>query len=140
MTNDRAEAEDVLQSAFIDVFTKLESYRFESSIGAWIKRIVINKCINAMNRRVVRLESLDEQFHGIPAETFPEVDMPDSIRAKDVKQAISALPDGYRLVLSLYLLEGLDHEEISSVLGISVSTSKSQYHRAKRKLKEMLCP
>ncbi len=119
MLNDRAEAEDQLQHAFIDIFTKLHTFRFESSIGAWMKRIVIHKCINVLKKKSIQFDVLREQHLSFAA--------------------IAALPDGYRVVLSLYLLEGLDHEEISDVLGISVSTSKSQYHRARRKLKELLC-
>lgn len=139
MLNDRAEAEDQLQHAFIDIFTKLHTFRFESSIGAWMKRIVIHNCINALKKRSLQFDVLREQ-HDMPSDVEAnEPALPDALLVRDVKAAIGALPDGYRIVLSLYLLEGLDHEEISDVLGISVSTSKSQYHRARRKLKEMLC-
>jgi RNA polymerase sigma factor (sigma-70 family) len=138
MLNDRAEAEDQLQHAFIDIFTKLHTFRFESSIGAWMKRIVIHKCINVLKKKSIQFDVLREQ-HLTFAEVEPnEPALPDVLLVREVKDAIAALPDGYRVVLSLYLLEGLDHEEISDVLGISVSTSKSQYHRARRKLKELL--
>lgn len=136
MVKDELDAEDALQSAFIEVFRKLDSFRFESSIGAWIKRIVINTCINFLKRRRMQFETYEE-WHGDIAEeadTEPSV----GLRVETVKKALFALPDGYRVVFSLYVLEGYDHQEIGEILGISEATSKSQYSRARRKLKELL--
>lgn len=138
MVNDRLEAEDVLQRSFVDVFTKIGSFRFESSIGAWIKRIVVNNCINATRKKGIRVVELDEEHLRIPTDNSQEPELPDHLSINHVKNAIAQLPDGYRIVLTLYLFEGMDHEEISTLLGISVSTSKSQYHRARRRLKDLL--
>lgn len=138
MVNDRLEAEDVLQRSFVDVFTKIGSFRFESSIGAWIKRIVVNNCINATRKKGIRAVELDEEHLRIPTDNSQEPELPDYLSINHVKNAIAQLPDGYRIVLTLYLFEGMDHEEISTLLGISVSTSKSQYHRARRRLKDLL--
>lgn len=137
MMNNREEAEDVLQEAFSDAFAKLTTFRFESTFGAWLKQIVVNRCINRISKRKLDL------FY---SENIGNYDYPDDEYSSDeklyeiekVKKAIQLLPDGYRMIFSLYLLEGYDHEEIAEILGISESTSKTQYMRAKNKLKEIL--
>lgn len=136
IVNNTGEAEDVLQEAFISAFRNLDYYRGEASFGSWLKRIVVNKAINVLKKR--RLEHLPDN---------EDFDVPDSAEAQEqvfpftveqVKRAIALLPDGYRAVLSLYLLEGYDHSEIAEILGISESTSKSQFNRSKRKLLNLL--
>jgi RNA polymerase sigma factor (sigma-70 family) len=128
-------AEDALQNSFVDVFTKLDSFRFESTIGAWIKRIVINNCINALKKRRLQFSELMDNAQ-LPMED-PSVS--DGIlNVSAIQHAIQKLPDGYRTVFNLYALEGYDHEEIGQVLGISEATSKSQYSRAKARLREVL--
>ncbi len=129
------DAEDVLQSVFIEVFSKLESFRYESSIGAWIKRITINKCINFLkSRRLVLTEFTEAADHAETNEGTPEP----PYTVEKINRAISELPDGYRIVFSLYAIEGYDHEEIGHILGVAEATSKSQYSRAKAKLREIL--
>lgn len=135
IVNHAGEAEDVLQEAFISAFRNLEYYRGDASFGSWLKRIVVNKAINVLKKR--RPEPLPEgaDFEmADPGEEFLE--FPYSV--DQVKKAITALPDGYRSVLSLYLLEGYDHSEIAEILGISESTSKSQFNRSKKKLLSLL--
>ena len=137
ITRSEEDAEDVLQEAFISAFRSLDSYRGDATFGAWLKRIVINKAINALNKK--KHESLpdeNEQWDIVEEESPPEYR--DSLTVERVRKAIEKLPDGYRSVLSLYLLEGYDHQEIGEILGISESTSKSQLNRAKAKLKELL--
>ena len=139
MVRNEADAEDLLQYSFIDVFTKLDSFRQESSVGAWIKRIVINNCINWLKKRRLQFTELDERFHDFEdyqedRHTTEEVKM----TVDAINRAIYKLPDGYRVVFSLYALEGYDHEEIGQILDISTSTSKSQYSRAKRKILDLL--
>ena len=129
------DAEDVLQSVFIEVFSKLESFRYESSIGAWIKRITINKCINFLKSR--RLVFTEMTANTDRAEVDDGLHEP-VYSAEKINRAISELPDGYRVVFSLYALEGYDHEEIGQILGVTEATSKSQYSRAKSKLRESL--
>lgn len=133
----RAEAEDVLQESFLDAFTKINEYRADSSFGAWIKRIVINKSISLLRKR--KMDWLDETIHEIPADTIDfEIIDDDHTTIHKIKNAMDELPSGYRMVLSLYLFEGFDHVEIAQILKISESTSKTQYLRAKNKLKELL--
>jgi RNA polymerase sigma factor (sigma-70 family) len=138
MVRDELDAEDVLQNAFADVFAKITSFRFESSVGAWIKRVVINACINFLKRRRLPLEVFEEWHSGM-TETEEDADFENKgLQVDKVKKAIQELPDGYRVVFSLYALEGYDHQEIAEVLGVTEATSKSQYSRARRRLKELL--
>jgi RNA polymerase sigma-70 factor (ECF subfamily) len=135
IVNDDDEAEDVLQEAFLDAFTRLESFRAETTFGLWLKQIVINKSINQLRKRKAEFVNLDG------------VDVPDEVaqdeeelkyQVNEIKEAVAKLPDGYRVVLTLYLFEGYDHEEISHILKISENTSRSQYMRAKTKLNSLL--
>jgi RNA polymerase sigma-70 factor (ECF subfamily) len=137
IVNNTEEAEDVLQDAFISAFNNLGSYRGDSTFGAWLKRIVINKAINYLNKRKPERMPEDERF---VVKEEEDVDVLEGFpfTVEKVRAAIEALPDGYRSVLSLYLLEGYDHGEIAEILGITESTSKSQFNRAKKKLKELL--
>ena len=137
MLKSQEEAEDLLQNSFVDVFTKLHSFRYESSVGAWIKRIVVNNCINFLKKRRLKFEELDERVTGISDAEYTPSEQ-NSMTVATIKKAMLDLPDGYRVVFSLYLLEGYDHKEIGQILGISEATSKSQYSRAKRKLRELI--
>ncbi|TPE44775.1 RNA polymerase sigma factor [Pontibacter mangrovi] len=136
ITNDYAEAEDVLQEAFVSAFKNLHSYKGEASFGSWLKKIVINAAINAVRKRRSELVPMDERTVANVPDEVTEDDA--EWQVEQVRRAIQMLPDGYRVVLSLYLLEGYDHAEIGEVLGISESTSKSQYSRARKKLLEIL--
>ena len=135
MVNDDLDAEDLLQQSFVDVFTKMSSFRYESSIGAWIKRIVVNNCINFLKKRRLQIQSLDDSFYQV-ADDMP-IDKY-NINVKAINDAIRKLPDGYRVVFSLYLFEGYDHQEIGQILDITEATSKSQFSRAKKKLRDLL--
>jgi len=136
IVGDEDDAEDVLQEAFISAFRNIDSYRGDSTFGAWLKRIVVNKAINILNKR--KFESIPEDDRWDVAEEEASVEYGDELTVERVKRAIVALPDGYRTVLSLYLLEGYDHQEIAEIMNISESTSKSQLNRAKAKLREAL--
>ena len=135
IVKDRDEAEDVLQDAFVSAFTHLQSYSGKATFGAWLKRIVVNKAINFLKKQRANFVelSVDFEFEDL-AESEPDIEY----RVKTVQNAIQQLPDGYRIVLSLYLLEGYDHKEIGEILGISESTSKTQYSRAKQKILKLL--
>ena len=140
MMNNREEAEDMLQEAFTECFLKLDSFRFESSFGAWLKKVVIYKCINELKRRKAELvfsENIELIRRSDQYEESSE-DNPNEYSVSKINKAIEQLSDGYRIIFSLYILEGYDHGEISEILGISESTSKSQYMRAKRKIKELI--
>lgn len=136
ITGNQEDAEDVLQEAFVSAFKNLESYRGDATFGAWMKRIVVNKSINIIKKRRENIITQEEQLD-IPAEVT-EADYMPELSVDKVRKCIEMLPDGYRTVLSLYLLEGYDHEEIAGIMGITESTSKSQLNRAKGKLKELL--
>lgn len=139
MMNNREEAEDMLQEAFTECFLKLETFRYESSFGAWLKKVVIHKCINELKRKKTELVFSDnlEIFRKTDKNT-ESADADIDYEINQIMNAVEELPDGYRVIFSLYLLEGYDHGEIAEVLGISESTSKSQYMRAKRKIKEII--
>ncbi len=130
------DAEDLLQSVFIEVFTKMDTFRYESTIGAWIKRIAINKGINFLKSRRMVFQEFSPQDDRL-AET-PEEDNGLVLSVERINRAIQDLPDGYRMVFTLYALEGYDHEEIGEILGVSEATSKSQYSRARARLRELL--
>ncbi len=138
IVGDIGDAEDVLQEAFVDAFSKLKDFRQETTFGLWLKQIVINRSVNLLRKRKVEWVSLDDG--GVDNLSEEEVDDDEDTQYKVqlIKEAMNELPDGYRVVLSLYLLEGYDHEEISQVLGITENTSRTQFLRAKRKLCEIL--
>lgn len=136
--NDEDEAADVLQEAFIDAFGRIGDFRQETTFGLWMKQIVINKSISQLRKRKMELVSIDDT----DVEAIADTEIPDNeemeLQVRQVRAAIQQLPDGYRVVLTLYLLEGYDHEEISHILRISENTSRTQYMRARRKLADML--
>ena len=132
--NDEMEAEDVMQEAFLSAFKKIDTYKGEVSFGAWLKKIVVNRSLDHLKKRKVKFEEINErttQIEDYQMETK-------EVNLAMIKSAIQKLPDGYRVILSLYLIEGYDHEEISQILGISNSNSRTQFLRAKNKLREIL--
>jgi RNA polymerase sigma factor (sigma-70 family) len=132
------EAQDVLQEAFLDAFNRVKDFRQETTFGLWLKQIVVHRSINVLRKRKLEMVELGEdQLDNIPDEE-PEDDEDIQYKVAQVKEAMEELPEGYRVVLSLYLLEGYDHEEIGQVLNISENTSRTQFLRAKRKLNEIL--
>jgi RNA polymerase sigma-70 factor (ECF subfamily) len=136
ITGNDEDAEDALQEAFVSAFRNLHHYRGDATFGAWLKRIVVNKAINIVKRK--KHEPIPENDRWDVAEEGEQEDYKEGLTVDRVKHAINQLPDGYRAVLSLYLMEGYDHEEIAGIMGISESTSKSQLNRAKSKLREIL--
>lgn len=133
--NDDAEAEDVLQEAFLDAFNRIVDFRQETTFGLWLKQIVINRAINYLRKRKAEFVSIEEVEI---ADEVPSDGEETSFKVEAIRTAINELPDGYRVVLTLYLFEGYDHEEIAHILKITENTSRSQYMRAKRKLNSLL--
>jgi RNA polymerase sigma factor (sigma-70 family) len=133
MLNNREDAEDILQEVFVECFRNLDAFRFESTFGAWLKKILINKCINQLKRKKVDLTLCEN----LPIDIYEE-ETEEVYDTRKIFNGIEKLPDGYRVILTLYLLEGYDHSEIAQILGITESTSKSQYSRAKEKLRLLL--
>lgn len=130
------DAEDIMQEAFLSAFSKINSYKGEVSFGAWLKKIVINRSLDYLKKRKVIFEEIDER-------TLDEKEDPPSMGTSEldvekIKKAIWQLPEGYRIVLSLYLLEGYDHDEISEILHITNVSSRTQLLRAKNKLRNLL--
>lgn len=133
IVNDTAEAEDIMQESFLDAFQRLNTYSGEGSFGSWLKRIVINRSLDFL-RKEREMVPFDETDHDL-AETDEETREEEVIlRVAEVKKAISQLQDEYRIIVSLYLLEGYDHEEIAQILKISNQLSRTRYSRARQKL------
>ena len=135
IVSDTMEAEDIMQESFLSAFEKIETYSGKVSFGAWLKKIVINRSLDSLNRQKAIFEEFDahHELKNVSDEKdhlHEDVDL----KIEEVKKSIDKLPDGYRIILSLYLLEGYDHDEIGEILNISSSTSRSQLSRAKQKL------
>jgi RNA polymerase sigma factor (sigma-70 family) len=134
IVNHTGDAEDVLQEAFTDAFRSLEEFHYKSTFGAWLKRIVINKSINLLRKRKMNLIDIEKTNIG----NLPDEDGPDEqemkMKVEDIKRAVGLLPNGYRTVLTLYLFEGYDQEEIAEIMQVTHATVRTQYMRAKQKL------
>jgi RNA polymerase sigma factor (sigma-70 family) len=143
MMNNVTEAEDVLQESFIEAFKNLERFEYRTSFGGWLKQICINRAINQLKKR--RIDWVDMEkitgYDSVPDSFLDEMPIDETeitMQVDSVKKAIMKLPDGYRTVLNLYLLEGYDHEEIAEILHVAESTTRTQYMRAKQKLLQIL--
>ncbi len=136
MVKNEHDAQDLLQSSFTDVFLNISKFKFESSIGAYIKRIVINNCINFLKKRKLDIEELNQNIKIPVAVKEEKVEVNYTVEA--IKNCMESLSDGYRTVFSLYMFEGYDHKEIGTILNISEATSKSQLSRAKQKIRLMV--
>jgi RNA polymerase sigma-70 factor (ECF subfamily) len=136
ITNDYAEAEDVLQEAFLNAFQNIHTFRGDATFGSWLKTIVVNKAVGQVKKRRLSLVAIDDKDYAEVHESINEDEL--QLQVAGLRKAIQKLPDGYRVVLSLYLLEGYDHSEVAEILGISEATSKSQYSRARKKLLEIM--
>ncbi len=128
-------AEDVMQDAFVKAFKKLNQFNGEVSFGAWLKKIVINQCLDALKLKQLDVMSTDVSAIEITEEASWTVETND---VNYIKTLIQELPENYRTVVQLYLMEGYDHSEISTVLGISENTSRSLLFRGKKKIQEQL--
>jgi RNA polymerase sigma-70 factor (ECF subfamily) len=137
IAGNRADAEDILQESFTDAFVQLRSFENKSTFGAWLKQIVVFKSITLLKKRRISFADLENQAEEL-AEEEPLDETETELTVQGVKKAMSQLPDGYRAVLSLYLLEGYDHEEIAEIMRISHSTVRTQYKRGKQKLLQLL--
>lgn len=130
------DAEDVLQEAFIKAFQKIHQFKGEVTFGAWLKRIVVNKCIDFLKSKKEQTVALDESY------MKPVVDddwtVEEHIDINEVKEAIGNLSQKYKYVVMMYLLEGFDHKEISAVLDISETACRTRLLRGKGQLKELL--
>lgn len=135
MTGNTAHAEDVLHDAFILAFKNLDSLRQAAAFGGWLKQIVVNACINHC-KKIIKWSDWDEAIHEAIADEPTE--WWTTISLTMVHNEIKNLPNGCRQVFVLYAMEDNSHREIAAQLGITESTSKSQYHRAKKLLRERI--
>ncbi|MEM6524100.1 MAG: sigma-70 family RNA polymerase sigma factor [Bacteroidota bacterium] len=136
MMGDEEEARDVLQEAFVTAFSSINKLKHEVTFSAWLKRIVVNHCLNALKKKRLVTEELTENNDFIQEEEdntgFVEYE------TKRIMMAIDKISEGCRTVLNLYLFEGYDHKEIGQILGVSEATSKAQYSKAKSKIRQLL--
>ena len=133
------EAEDIVQEAFIKAFSRLDQFKAEVSFGAWLKRIVINRCIDVLkSKRQRAIELEDHHLKVVDEEPTSDWLVDDDITIEVVKEAIDRLPEKYKIVVILYLMEGYDHQEIAQILNISEVASRTQLSRGKRKLQNEL--
>ncbi len=135
IVDNREEAEDILQESFLEMFKNINGFRAESSFGSWFKRIVINRSLNQLRKKktlVYDYEFEDEADVEQGNETWPDLSV------SDIEQALEKLPDGYKVVFKLFMFDNLSHQEIAEFLGISESTSKSQFFKARKKLRSQL--
>ncbi len=132
----REDAEDMLQEGFIKVFTQIHTFQNKGAFEGWIRRIVVHTCINFLKKYKKFSDSVDLDHAGFVH--IKEESIPSIMHAKQVIECIRLLPLGYRTVLNLYAIEGYSHREISTMLDIEESTSRSQYTRAKSMLENIL--
>lgn len=139
ITGNMVEAEDIMQDSFLEAFKKIETYRGEGAFGAWLKRIVVNNSINSLRKRK-ELLSLDDTGIDLADPSDEETNYSENVfcRLEEIRDAIKHLPDNYRIILSLHLLEGYDHEEISEILNTTYGNIRTRYSRAKQKLLEII--
>lgn len=140
IVNNSAEAEDIMQESFLDAFKKINIYQGTGTFGSWIKRIVINKSLDYLKKSKPDTLSIDDkeielEDHQVPDDSYAEHVF---YRMEMISDALDRLPDNYRIILSLYLLEGYDHQEIAQILGISYNNVRARYSRAKQSLIKMI--
>lgn len=137
IVNKVADAEDVLQESFTDAFLQIRDFQGRSTFGAWLKQIVVNKSINLLKKNTMELLDIDHHEFEL-ADPDEQSASGMELNVEAVKRAVQALPDGYRAVITLYLFEGYDHEEIAEIMDVAQSTVRTQYIRAKQRLLQLL--
>lgn len=134
--NSREDAQDLLHDGFLKIMNNLKYFRWEGSFEGWLRRIIVNVAINYYHRsNIIQLkeyESVDFKIEGF------ELSALEKMSQQELLKLISQLPAGYRIVFNLYAIEDFSHKEIAEMLGISESTSKSQYRKARLKLQELV--
>jgi RNA polymerase sigma-70 factor (ECF subfamily) len=135
----RSDAEELTQDVFLRIFRGLGSFRGDAALGTWVYRLAMNVCLSFLSRRK-RRQRLDERFEVAPAETAAPAPDSNPWLRQQLEAAMGQLSPGYRAVLVLHDVEGLNHEEIAKILGCRVGTSKSQLHKARMKMRDLLGP
>jgi len=134
--HNREDAEDMLQEGFIKIFSQIHTFQNKGAFEGWIRRIIVHTCINNLKKNKRFNESVDILYAS--SVQVREESVPSIVQAKQIVDCIRILPIGYRTVLNLYAIEGYSHKEISEILDIEESTSRSQYTRAKQMLEDIL--
>ena len=132
----REDAEDMLQEGFIKVYSQIHQFKGAGALEGWIRKIIVHTCINVLKKNKKFSDSVD-LIHASSIQ-ISDNNIPSMLQAKQVVECIRLLPIGYRTVLNLYAIEGFSHKEISTILEIEESTSRSQYTRARGLLEEIL--
>ena len=130
------EAKEAMQEGFLKAFLNIQTFKNDKTFGAWLKRIIINQCIDQLKKKKIETTSIEQ----VQLEIVDDEDwlFDTQITKQEILQAIDQLSEKYQLVVKLYLLEGYDHSEISQILGIEVKTSRTQLRRGKLQLRELL--
>ena len=130
---DLHQAEDIMITAFMKVFSNLGNFEHKGSFEGWIRRVMVNECISYI-RVQKKVSFLEDEFY--VEDTFNNIESHFSV--EDIQTLIDSLPDGYKMVFNLYAIEGFKHQEIAKTLGISEGTSKSQLSHARKMLQEQI--
>lgn len=141
IVNDTAEAEDLMQEAFIKAFSKIDTFQGKSTFGAWLKKITVNLSINSFNKRAKykNVSYEDELKHKVDEpEGIDLVEEETNSRVQKVLRAINSLKESYRIILTLHLIEGYDYDEICEILGLSSANCRTSISRAKESLRKKL--
>ena len=134
--NNEEEAQDVLQDGFIKIFSKLHDCESKGSLEGWVRRIMVNTALDQYRKNKKHQNDVDVDVVGYKLEKNDFII--ESITAGDLLKIIQAIPEGYRVVFNLFAIEGYSHKEIAERLGVTESTSKSQYSRAKSLLRKLM--
>lgn len=132
---DQKEAEDMLQESFIRIFQNIAQFRFEGSLEGWIRRIVVHTALRILQKKKIHFSDMGESVEHAQS---MDSDAVSNLGTEELLKLISSLPDGYRIVFNLYVLEGYDHNEIAGMLKISSATSRSQLLKARKLLKTQI--
>lgn len=129
------DAEDILQEAFIKVYAHLHQFKFEGSFEGWLRRIVVNTALKTLQKKKIHFAEVTEST---TSAINTEASAPAALEAAQLMKLLHHLPDGYRIVFNLYVIEGYDHEEIAQMLNIQTSTSRSQLVKARKMLQQQI--
>ena len=144
MTSNVAEAEDLTQEAFLQLYRKIATFRGESAFSTWLHRMAVNVVLMKLRKKglpeVSLEETLDPQQEDAPRKDIgaPDLALAGSVDRVNLERAIEGLPKGYRVIFVLHDVEGYEHNEIAEMMGCSIGNSKSQLHKARLKLRELL--
>jgi RNA polymerase sigma-70 factor (ECF subfamily) len=145
MVSNTAEAEDLTQEAFLQLFRKIATFRGESAFSTWLHRLAVNVVLMRLRKKTVAESSLEEatepdEESGGPRRDFgaPDLRLSGSIDRVNLQRAIDELPPGYKQVFVLHDIQGYEHNEIAEIMGCSIGNSKSQLHKARMRLRELL--